>query len=85
MTQLEMYAHHGSFSFGFIEHLSPDRLREVLQGATPTREELLRVSEAMVGMPTHEVPGLAAEIGMTADQITRRPIELCDEPPGLRF
>ena len=82
MTRLEMYAHHGSCSYGPI---TPDRLREVLQGSAPTSEELSRVDQAMTEMPAHEVPKLAEEIGMTADQIIRRTIELCGEPPGLRF
>jgi hypothetical protein len=82
MTVLEMYAQHGSCSYNPI---TPDRLREVLQGATPAREELPSVRQAMTEMPAHEVPRLAEEIAMTADQITRRTIELCGEPPGLRF
>jgi hypothetical protein len=82
MTVLAMYAQHGSCSYADI---TAARLREILQGAVPAYEELPSVRQAMTEMPAHLVPRLAEEIGMTADQIIRRTIQLCGEPPGLGF
>lgn len=79
MTTLEMYAQHGSCSYGKI---SAARLRSILHGDAPSSAERARVGQAMLETPAYLVSELAAEIGMTAAAIEQRTIALCGELPG---
>lgn len=45
MTWLAVYAQHGSCSYGEI---SPERLREILLGDTPTSDEQASVRQALL-------------------------------------
>lgn len=74
MTVLEMYAQHGSVSYG---ELSASRLRAILLGAAPAREELSRVGQALMEMPGDAAYDLAAELGVSFQALNARAEALC--------
>ena len=79
MTVLEMYAQHGSCSYGEI---GAERLRSILQGEHPSSAERARFGQAMLETPAYIAPELAAEISMTVAAIEQRTIKICQELPG---
>lgn len=84
MTVLEAYAHHGSASYGEI---TPARLRDILFGDAPSDGEHARIAQALLETPAtglHRDPAveLAAELGLTLDQLEARCVELTGERLG---
>ena len=69
MTVLEMYAQHGSVSYGEI---TAPRLRTILLGDDPDREELACVGQALMEMPGNMAHDLAAELGMSFEALDAR-------------
>ena len=74
MTVLEMYAHHGSTSYGGI---TPARLDEILRGAAPEREELPRVCQAMTETAGYKAYELAEELGLDYEDLDARTRVIC--------
>lgn len=84
MTWLEIYAQHGSCSYGDI---SPDRLREVLLGDPPTPGERASVSQALletdaVALNCAPAQELANELRLTLTQLDARCVELTGRKLG---
>lgn len=73
MTMLEMYAHHGSISYGPI---TAERLRTILLGDEPTEAECVRAEQAMLEMPLHNAYDLAVELGIPCQTLDARAVEL---------
>ena len=76
MTVLEMYAQHGSVSYGEI---AASRLREILLGEMPSYEELPCVRQALTEMPGHTAHYLAKELGVSFQTLNARAAELCGQ------
>ena len=76
MTVLEMYAQHGSVSYGEI---AAHRLREILLGEVPSYAELPRVRQALMEMPGHTAHDLAKELGVSFQALNARADELCGQ------
>lgn len=84
MTRLEAYAQHGSCSYSPI---TAERLRAILLGATPVESEMPSVGQALLETPAtglyHDPAAeLAAELGMSLEQLETRCIELTGEKLG---
>ncbi len=75
MTTLEVYAHHGSTSYGEI---TAALLREILCGATPEREEIPRVCQALTETAGYKAYELAEELGLQHEEIDARTRAICD-------
>ena len=73
MTMLEMYAHHGSTSYGPI---TAERLRSILLGDEPSDAERARAEQAVLEMPLHEARVLADELGITFAALDARAVAL---------
>lgn len=84
MTWLAAYAQHGSCSYGEI---SAARLREILLGDAPARDEQASVRQALLEMdavalncsPAQE---LAVELGLTLAQLDARCVGLTGDRLG---
>lgn len=80
MTTLEMYAQHGSVSYG---DLDPERLREILLGDPPTSAELVRAEQAVMETPVSSAHQLAAELGISFADLDARAVELFGQPLAM--
>ncbi len=76
MTTLEAYAMHGSVSYGLLE---ADRLRDILLGSPPVPQEEPRIYQALMEMPGKCAHDLAAELGLSYQQLSARTIDLCGQ------
>ncbi len=74
MTALDFYAHHGSTSYGA---LTSARLREIILGAAPGREETPRVCQALTETAGYKAYELAEELGLEHEDIDARTRALC--------
>ena len=74
MTVLEMYAQHGSVSYGEI---TAARFRDILLGAVPEEDEIARVGQALMEMPGNAAYDLAAELGISFQTLNTRAEILC--------
>lgn len=73
MTALELYAHHGSTSYG---SLTTERLRQILEGDTPNRDEIARVGQAFDEIPGAIAFDLAVEMGISYERLNGRVKEI---------
>lgn len=76
MTLLEMYAQHGSVSYG---ELTPARLRDILLGDAPVGHERARIRQALTELPGKYAFQLAAELNLSYGALNERALDLLGE------
>ncbi len=74
MTTLDLYAHHGSTSYGGI---TSARLREILRGTAPDRQEIPRVCQALTETAGYKAYELADELGLEYADLDARTRAIC--------
>ena len=74
MTVLEMYAQHGSVSYGEI---TAQRLQDILLGKSPAEDEIASVRQALMEMPGDAAYDLAIELGLSYQALNTRAQALC--------